>query len=95
LIFSHDAVALEARLHAELVDRKVNKVNQQREFFYATPAEVRAIAERLAGEHVLEYHETPEAFEWRNSGAVARSTPMMASAPAILDDERAMLSTDA
>jgi hypothetical protein len=35
---------------------------------YATPAEVRALLERVAGQHVLEYHETPEALEWRASG---------------------------
>jgi hypothetical protein len=33
LIFSDDAVGLEARLHQALADRKVNLVNQQREFF--------------------------------------------------------------
>jgi hypothetical protein len=68
LIFSEDAVGLEGRLHAELADRRVNRVNVQREFFYATPAEVRDLLERIAGQHVLEYHETPEALEWRASG---------------------------
>jgi hypothetical protein len=49
LIFSEDAVALESRLHTELADRKVNKVNTQGEFFYATPAEVRDLLQRIAG----------------------------------------------
>jgi hypothetical protein len=74
LIFSDDAVGLESKLHAALADRKVNKVNLQREFFYATPAEVRSIVARLAGQHLLEYRETPEAIEWRSSGTVPRST---------------------
>jgi hypothetical protein len=74
LIFSDDAVGLESRLHAELADRKVNKMNLQREFFYATPAEVRNLLKRVAGQHLLEYRDTAEAIEWRASGAVARTT---------------------
>jgi hypothetical protein len=67
LIFSDDAVGLEARLHQALADRKVNLVNQQREFFYASPAEVRDILAAVAGQHLLEYHETPDAVEWHTS----------------------------
>ncbi|MFI7601934.1 DUF4041 domain-containing protein [Actinoplanes sp. NPDC049681] len=67
LIFSEDAVGLEARLHQALADRKVNLVNQQREFFYASPADVRDILAQVAGQHLLEYHETPEALEWHAS----------------------------
>ncbi|GLZ05018.1 hypothetical protein Acsp03_24840 [Actinomadura sp. NBRC 104412] len=67
LIFSEDAVGLENRLHQEFADRRVNRVNQRREFFYATPSEVRAVLERIAGNHLLEYTETPEAQEWRSS----------------------------
>jgi hypothetical protein len=67
LIFSEDAVGLEARLHQELAERKVNLVNQQREFFYASPAEVREVLARVAGQHLLEYHDVPEALEWRAS----------------------------
>jgi hypothetical protein len=72
LIFSKDAVALEAHLHRELEDRRVNLVNRRREFFYVTPAEVRAVVERVAGELLLEYTIEPEAFEWRQSGSGAR-----------------------
>jgi hypothetical protein len=79
MIFSEDAVGLETRLHTELADRKVNRINTQREFFYATPGEVRAILERIAGQHLLEYHETPEAIEWRASGHKARVAPPAAA----------------
>ena len=68
LVFREDAVGLEARLHAALADREVNQVNLQREFFYATPADVRTLLQRYAGQHVLEYHEMAEAIEWRQSG---------------------------
>lgn len=67
LIFSEDAVDLETRLHRELDDRRVNRVNLRREFFYATPAEVREVLERIGGQHLIEYTELPEAAEWRAS----------------------------
>lgn len=67
LIFSDDAVSLETRLHQRLVDRKVNKINNAREFFYATPAEVRDLLTDIAGQHLLEYTDVPEAAEWRAS----------------------------
>jgi uncharacterized protein DUF4041/Meiotically Up-regulated Gene 113 (MUG113) protein len=67
LIFSEDAVGLETRLHQAMADRRVNLVNLRREFFYATPTEVRDIVTNLAGEHLLEFHETPDAEEWRAS----------------------------
>jgi hypothetical protein len=71
LIFSEDAVGLETRLHHELDDRRVNRVNLRREFFYATPAEVRRILERIGGQHLVEYNELPEASEWRASRTAA------------------------
>jgi len=67
LIFSEDAVGLETRLHHELDDRRVNRVNLRREFFYATPAEVREVLEKIGGQHLIEYTEIPEAPEWRAS----------------------------
>ncbi|GAA1831886.1 hypothetical protein GCM10009735_79470 [Actinomadura chokoriensis] len=65
LIFSDDAVGLENNLHQEFADRRVNQVNLRREFFYATPAEVREVLEQIAGNHLLEYNEIPEALEYR------------------------------
>src|SRR4030095_4147116 len=43
LIFSDDAVTLETQLHQALADHKVNMVNNRREFFYATPADVKTL----------------------------------------------------
>nr|WP_306432864.1 DUF4041 domain-containing protein [Streptomyces harenosi] len=73
LIFSEDAVGLERRLHQEFEDRRVNRVNTRREFFYTTPAEVRAALQRLAGQHLLEFTDTAEAPEWRASRSVSPS----------------------
>lgn len=66
LIFSNDAVGLEAELHRGLDEKRVNLVNQRREFFYASPAEVRELlADGKA--NVLEFVEEPEALEWHQS----------------------------
>jgi hypothetical protein len=67
LFFSADAVGIEAKLHAHFADRRVNQINQRREFFYATPAQVRDQLLRLTGE-LLTFEESPEALEFRQSG---------------------------
>ena len=46
MFFADDAVTVEADLHRAFADRRVNHVNQRREFFFATPAEVRDGAAR-------------------------------------------------
>lgn len=66
LFFADDAVGLEARLHQEFADRKVNRVNQRREFFFATPHQVRQILADDLGS-LLEYTEEPEASEYYQS----------------------------
>jgi hypothetical protein len=86
LIFSHDAVDLENRLHQALTDRRVNRVNSRREFFYASPTEVRDI---LAGldrpDLLLEFNEVAEAIEWRASGARLIPTQPPADGAAVTD----------
>ncbi|GLZ36585.1 DUF4041 domain-containing protein [Actinokineospora sp. NBRC 105648] len=81
LFFSEDAVALETSLHQRLSHKRVNMVNARREFFYATPAEVRELLTGL-GDHVLEYTDTAEAVEWRASDPARRGPT---SAPAGTD----------
>jgi hypothetical protein len=74
LVFSDDAVGLEARLHEALARVRVNLVNPRREFFYATPSEVRELLAKHAG-HLLDFVDEPEAAEWRQSeGERRRST---------------------
>lgn len=66
LFFSDDAVSLERELHMAFEHRRVNHVNARREFFFATPAEVRKLLlERFGG--LLEFHEDPEATEYYQS----------------------------
>ena len=66
LFFSDDAVTIETKLHQRFADKRVNRVNLRREFFYATPAEVREHLLELTGE-LLSFEETPEAVEFHQS----------------------------
>jgi hypothetical protein len=66
LFFSDDAVTLENELHKTFANRRVNFVNERREFFFATPAEVRdVLLEKVGG--LLEFSETAEAPEYYQS----------------------------
>ena len=66
LFFSNDAAGLETALHQKFTDQRVNLVNKKREFFYATPAQVRDALVELDG-HVLEFNEQPDDEEFRQS----------------------------
>lgn len=66
LFFSEDAIALEGELHRAFAERRVNFVNERREFFFATPSEVRdVLREKVGG--LLEFTEAPEALEYFQS----------------------------
>jgi len=73
LIFSQDAVSLETRLHQKFAEQRVNFVNNRREFFYVTPAEVKSALEEIHNEaneltgDVLSFEEWAEAEEFRIS----------------------------
>ncbi|GAA3055014.1 MULTISPECIES: DUF4041 domain-containing protein [Actinomycetes] len=66
MIFSEDAVGLESALHRHFADRRVNLINMRREYFYATPGQVRdaLVAHDV---QVLEFHEGSEAAEYEAS----------------------------
>jgi hypothetical protein len=66
IYFSEDAVRLESELHAHFASRRMNWVNSRREFFFATPREVRSIlAEKLG--NLLEFAEHAESTEYLQS----------------------------
>ncbi|RSX52684.1 DUF4041 domain-containing protein [Bifidobacterium callimiconis] len=69
LFFSEDAVSLETMLHHEFEDRRVNKVNARKEFYYCTPQEV---LDKLREKDVavVEYRVEPEAEEYRISRSI-------------------------
>jgi hypothetical protein len=66
LFFSKDAVGIETEMHSRLAERRVNLVNQRREFFRATPLEAKAHLAELTGE-LLQFQDIPEALEYRES----------------------------
>lgn len=66
LYFSQDAVTLENELHHHFGKCRVNYANMRREFFFATPAEVRAVlTEKVGG--LLEFAEHAESTEYLQS----------------------------
>ena len=70
LFFSKDAVSLETMLHHEFEDRRVNKVNARKEYYYCTPEEVlNKLKERNVA--VVEYKLEPDAEEYRISKTLA------------------------
>lgn len=73
LYFSKDAVGVEAELHRRFHSKRVNLVNNRREFFYATPAEVKQAMLEIDGS-ILEYVEEPEAEQFRTSQSLRNST---------------------
>jgi len=67
MIFAKDAVGLERALHRHFAAQRVNLINLRREYFYATPAEVKAALVKLHAEYdaqLLEFHEPAEAPEY-------------------------------
>lgn len=66
LFFSEDAVTLENELHRAFGELRVNRVNERREFFFATPSEVhQVLLEKVGG--LLEFTEKPEATQYLQS----------------------------
>jgi hypothetical protein len=64
--FSEDAVTLENELHHHFAHRAVNQANSRKEFFFATPAEVREVLASKVG-NLLEFAEDAEATEYYQS----------------------------
>ena len=66
LYFSEDAVTLESELHKHFADRAVNRANLRKEFFFATPAEVRDVLMDKVG-NLLEFTEQADSTEYLQS----------------------------
>ena len=81
LFFSNDAVGIELAMHERLAALRVNPVNRRREFFLATPHEVKTRLNELTGE-LLEFSEIAEALEYRQTlrGAVPERNAKPAAA---------------
>lgn len=66
LFFSEDAVTLENDLHKQFAARALNQANSRKEFFFATPAEVREVLLEKVG-NLLEFKEEAAATEFLQS----------------------------
>jgi hypothetical protein len=66
LYFSEDAVTLENDLHQHFASRRVNWVNDRREFFFATPVEVKAVLASKVG-NLLEFVDEVTSTEYLQS----------------------------
>ncbi len=64
--FSDDAVTLENELHKEFGPKRLNHANPRREFFFATPEEVRRVLAKKIG-NLLDYNASPEATQYFQS----------------------------
>ncbi|MFB2597463.1 DUF4041 domain-containing protein [Herbiconiux sp. P17] len=75
LFFAHDAVSVEAMLHQTFADRRVNRVNLRREFFYVTPEEVLGVLRQKNVTEVVSYSvDAPaEEFTLSRTGVPAAS----------------------
>lgn len=80
-IFSDDAVGLESKLHNILNERRVNKVNMRKEFFYTTVDELEKLVTEI--EPTAEFNKTMLAEEFRQS----QSSTELYTSDYSLDDE--------
>lgn len=64
-IFSNDAVSLESKLHTILNDKRVNKVNLRKEFFYSTIDELEGLVNQI--DPTAEFNKTMLAEEFYQS----------------------------
>lgn len=92
-IKSDDAPALEAALHRELSERRVNLVNERKEFFHVTLDEIEAVV-AAHHPHAVSFTRVIEAEEYRKSLAVraerlaAAQATAVASADKVVDEAR-------
>ncbi|MGN0627771.1 MAG: DUF4041 domain-containing protein [Oscillospiraceae bacterium] len=66
MIFSDDAPKLEASLHKAFENRKVNMVNQRREFFNVSLDEIKKVVSENY-DKTVEFYDYPEAQQYRTS----------------------------
>lgn len=66
MIFSEDAPKLENSLHKAFEDRKLNMVNQRREFFNVTLEEIEEVI-KANFDKTVEFNKIPEAEQYRES----------------------------
>ena len=66
MIFTEDAPGLEAALHSAFADKKLNFVNQRREFFRVSLDEIKAVVKKNY-DKTVEFVDIPPAEQYRES----------------------------
>ncbi len=72
LIFSDDAPALEAALHRAFNDKKINMVNNRKEFFNVTLDEIKKVVEENY-DKTVEWEDVASAEQFRESKAIKKA----------------------
>jgi hypothetical protein len=80
LFFSDDAVGVETQLHHAFAAERVNRINLRREYFYATPGDVKRALAEIAG-NLLEFNDQAEAEQYRASEAMRSSEEPIQGVP--------------
>ncbi|NBI72373.1 DUF4041 domain-containing protein [Clostridiaceae bacterium] len=80
MIFSDDAPALEAALHRAFENRKLNMVNQRREFFNVTLDEIKEVIKKNF-DKTVEFIDVPDAEQYRISLKMKANIPTSINAP--------------
>lgn len=66
IFFSENAVSLETELHKHFESRRVNRANNRKEFFFASPADVRTVLSEKLG-NLLNFTEHAESIDYLQS----------------------------
>ena len=66
IFFSENAVSLENELHKHFESRRVNRANNRKEFFFASPADVRTVLSEKLG-NLLNFTEHAESIDYLQS----------------------------
>lgn len=84
-IFSEDAVGLESKLHSILNEKRVNKVNARKEFFYTSVDELESLVNEI--EPTAEFNKTMLAEEFRQSQSSSENYTNSFTVDSFEDDE--------
>lgn len=84
-IFSEDAVGLENKLHSMLNEKRVNKVNARKEFFYTSVDELESLVNEI--EPTAEFNKTMLAEEFRQSQSSSENYTSSFTVNSFEDDE--------
>lgn len=84
-IFSENAVELESKLHSMLNEKRVNKVNARKEFFYTSVDELESLVNEI--EPTAEFNKTMLAEEFRQSQSSSENYTSSFTVDSFEDDE--------